>query len=123
MASKQGLVLGKAVALLILPSSCSSRSVMVGGTDRKSIKSVLSRCSAAPTDVNELLTGYRPTFFTLHHVALGARNSDGELLPATAHLVLNFRDLAPPSPRGVLANATPRRFPLRLITRNLSSGI
>src|SRR5215831_16873002 len=40
-----------------------------------------------------------------------------------AHLVLNFRDLAPPSPRGVLANATPRRFPLRLITRNLSSGI
>ena len=27
-----------------------------------------------------------------------------------AHLVLNFRDLAPPSPRGVLANATPRRF-------------
>jgi hypothetical protein len=40
-----------------------------------------------------------------------------------AHLVLNLRDLAPPSPRGVLANATPRRFPLRLITRNLSFGI
>src|SRR2546429_81169 len=31
---------------------------------------------------------------------------------ARAHLVLNFRDAAPPSPRGVLANATPRRFPL-----------
>jgi putative ABC transport system substrate-binding protein len=55
---------------------------------------------------------------------LAARNSDGgELLPASAHLVLNFRDPAPPSPRGVLANATPRRFPLRLITRNLSSGM
>src|SRR5262249_27982731 len=39
------------------------------------------------------------------------------------HLVLNFRDPAPPSPRDVLANATPRRFPLRLITRNLSSGM
>src|SRR5215472_2005820 len=52
------------------------------------------------------------------------RNSDGaKLLPPSAHLVLNFRDAAPPSPRGVLANATPRRFPLRLITRNLSSGI
>jgi hypothetical protein len=24
-----------------------------------------------------LPTGYRPKFFTLHHVALGARNSDG----------------------------------------------
>jgi hypothetical protein len=34
-------------------------------------------------------------------------------------LVLNFRDLALPSPRGVAANATPRRFPLRLITRKL----
>src|SRR5262249_12194639 len=32
----------------------------------------------------------------------------GELLPASAHLVSNFRDLVPPSPRGVLANATPR---------------
>jgi hypothetical protein len=42
---------------------------------------------------------------------------------ARAHLVLNFRDAAPPSPRGVLANATPRRFPLRLITRDLSSGM
>jgi hypothetical protein len=42
---------------------------------------------------------------------------------ARAHLVLNFRDAAPPSPRGVLANATPRRFPFRLITRNLSSGM
>ena len=41
----------------------------------------------------------------------------------SAYLVLNFRDAAPPSPRGVLPNATPRRFPLRLITRNLSSGI
>src|SRR5207237_5097003 len=30
------------------------------------------------------------------------------------HLVLNFRDPAPPSPRGVLAYATPRRFPFRL---------
>ena len=30
-----------------------------------------------------------------------------------------FLDPAPPSPRGVLANATPRRFPLRLITRNV----
>ena len=49
-------------------------------------------------------------------------NRTGERLPAT-HLVLNFRDPAPPSPRGVLAYATPRRFPLRLITRNLSSGI
>ena len=45
----------------------------------------------------------------------------GELRLASAHLVLNFRD-APPS-RGAPANATPRRFPLRLITRNLSSGI
>jgi hypothetical protein len=43
-------------------------------------------------------------------------------LRASAHLVLNFKDLAPPSPRGALANATPRRFPFRLITRNLSSG-
>ena len=52
------------------------------------------------------------------------RNSDGtKLLPPSAYLVLNFRDAAPPSPRGVLPNATPRRFPLRLITRNLSSGI
>ena len=46
-----------------------------------------------------------------------------KLLPPSAYLVLNFRDAAPPSPRGVLPNATPRRFPLRLITRNLSSGI
>src|SRR5262245_8156668 len=53
----------------------------------------------------------------------GAELRRGELLPASAHLVLNFRDPAPPSPRGVLANATPRRFPLRLITRNLSSGM
>src|SRR6266446_8081920 len=52
------------------------------------------------------------------------RNSDGaKLLPPSAYLVLNFRDAAPPSPRGAPANATPRRFPLRLITRNLSSGI
>src|SRR5215469_14762232 len=42
--------------------------------------------------------------------------------PPSAYLVLNFRDVAPPSPRGVLPNATPRRLPLRLITRNLSSG-
>jgi hypothetical protein len=42
---------------------------------------------------------------------------------ATVHLVLDFNDAAPPSPRGVLANATPRRFPLRLIARNLSSGM
>src|SRR6516225_5232923 len=41
---------------------------------------------------------------------------------ASAHSVLNFRDAAPPSPRGVLANATPRRFPLRLITRELVLG-
>src|SRR5215813_12785134 len=40
-----------------------------------------------------------------------------------AHLVLNFRDPASPSPRGVLANATPKRLPFRLITRNLSSGM
>src|SRR6516164_6578812 len=45
-----------------------------------------------------------------------------DLSTASAHLVLNFRDAAPPSPLGVLANATPRRFPLRLITGNLSSG-
>src|SRR5262245_64528808 len=45
-----------------------------------------------------------------------------KLLPPSAYLALNFRDAAPPSPRGVLANATPRRFPLRLITRNLSSA-
>ena len=52
------------------------------------------------------------------------RNSDrAKLLPPSAYVVLNFRDAAPPSPRGALANATPRRFPLRLITRNLSSGI
>src|SRR5215467_11766505 len=31
-----------------------------------------------------------------------------------AHLVLNFRDPAPPSPRGVLAYATPKRLPFRL---------
>src|SRR6266446_1268027 len=53
----------------------------------------------------------------------GAELRRGELLPASAHLVLNFRGPAPPSPRGVLAKATPRRFPLRLITRNLSSGM
>src|SRR5215470_1712677 len=41
----------------------------------------------------------------------------------SVYLVLNFRDPAPPSPRGMLANATPRRFPFRLMTRNLSSGI
>src|SRR6266699_5868218 len=46
-----------------------------------------------------------------------------DLSTASAHLVLNFRDAPPPSPRGSLANATPRRFPLRLITRNLSSGM
>ena len=52
------------------------------------------------------------------------RNSDrAKLLPPSAYVVLNFRDAAPPSPRGVLTNATPRRFPLRLITRNLSSGM
>jgi len=50
----------------------------------------------------------------------GADLRRGELLLASAHLVLNFRNPAPPSPRGVLANATPRRFPLRLITRNLT---
>src|SRR5215831_18171999 len=51
------------------------------------------------------------------------RNSDGvNWLPA-AHFVLNFRDPAPPSPRGVLAYATPKRLPFRLITRNLSSGM
>src|SRR5262249_22503455 len=43
-----------------------------------------------------------------------------DLSTASAHLVLNLA--APPSPLGVLANATPRRFPLRLITGNLSSG-
>jgi hypothetical protein len=53
----------------------------------------------------------------------GAELRRGELLHASAYLVLNFRDPAPPSPRGVLTYATPRRFPLRLITRNLSSGI
>jgi hypothetical protein len=37
------------------------------------------------------------------------------------HLVLNFSDAAPPSPRGVLAYATPRRLPLRLMTRYLSA--
>jgi hypothetical protein len=47
----------------------------------------------------------------------------GEWSCRSAYLVLNFRDPAPPSPRGVLANAIPRRFPFRLITRNLSSGI
>src|SRR5262245_18065509 len=31
-----------------------------------------------------------------------------------AHLVLNFRDPASPSPRGVLAYATPKRLPSRL---------
>src|SRR5262249_41120666 len=31
-----------------------------------------------------------------------------------AHLVLNFRVPAPPSPRGVLAYATPKRLPFRL---------
>jgi len=44
------------------------------------------------------------------------------LLPS-AHLVLNFRDPAPPSPRGVLAYATPRRLPFRLMSRYLSSGM
>jgi hypothetical protein len=53
----------------------------------------------------------------------GAELRGGELLPASDHLVLNFRDPAPPSPRGVLEYATPSRFPLRLITRNLSSGM
>src|SRR5262249_53972831 len=41
---------------------------------------------------------------------------------ASAHLVLYVSDPAPPSPPGVLATATPRRVPLRLITGNLSSG-
>src|SRR6266540_6943967 len=43
----------------------------------------------------------------LVRLAASVRNS---LLPASAHLVLNFRNPAPPSPRGVLANATPRLF-------------
>jgi len=38
--------------------------------------------------------------------------------PSLNHLVLNFRNPGPCSPLGVLANATPRRFPLRLMTRN-----
>jgi hypothetical protein len=59
------------------------------------------------------------TFFTSWRIVTKVR----DLSTASAHLVLNFRDAAPPSPRGVLANATPRRFPLRLITRNLSSGM
>src|SRR6516165_4240751 len=42
-----------------------------------------------------------------------AEHSDGvNWLPA-AHLVLNFRDPAPPSPRGVRAYATPKRLPFR----------
>src|SRR6516164_7893726 len=52
-----------------------------------------------------------------------AEHSDGVYWLPAAHLVLNFRDPAPPSPRGVLAYATPRRLPFRLITRNLSSGM
>jgi len=44
----------------------------------------------------------------------GCGTQTGELLPASAYLVLNFRNPAPRSPRGVLANATQRRFPLRL---------
>src|SRR6516165_2204898 len=57
----------------------------------------------------------------VHHDARRRGPRRGGL--ASAHLVLNFRNPAPPSPRGVLTNATPRRFPLRLITRNLSSGM
>src|SRR5260221_13750412 len=53
----------------------------------------------------------------------GAELRRGELLRASAQLVLNFRGHAPPSPRGVLAKAAPRRFPLRLITKNLFSGM
>src|SRR5262245_32159021 len=56
-------------------------------------------------------------------ILIGDFSVKRDLSTASAHLVLNFRDAAPPSPRGVLANATPRRFPLRLITRNLSSGM
>src|SRR6516162_9683821 len=52
-----------------------------------------------------------------------AEHSDGVYWLPAAHLVLNFRDPAPPSPRGVLAYATPKRLPFRLITRNLSSGM
>ena len=54
----------------------------------------------------------------------GWRNSAGVncYLPS-AHLVFNFRDPAPPSPRGVLANATPRRFPLRLTTKQPQSEV
>src|SRR6516164_9880992 len=45
-----------------------------------------------------------------------------DLSTASAHLVLNFRDAAPPSPLGVLANATPRRFPFAAHNRELVLG-
>src|SRR5262245_53464002 len=48
-----------------------------------------------------------------HHSANSERQERGEEVTAADHLILNFRDAAPPSPRGVLANATPRRFPFR----------
>jgi len=58
-----------------------------------------------------------------HTPCSNAMTSSASPYPPFAHLVLNFRDPAPPSPRGVLAYATPKRLPFRLITRNLSSGM
>jgi hypothetical protein len=65
-------------------------------------------------------TDRRQPSFALWAVRAGC-SVKRDLSTASAHLVLNFRDAAPPSPLGALANATPRRFPLRLITGNLSS--
>src|SRR6266536_5833402 len=58
-----------------------------------------------------------------HRGAYRPRAGSARLEFGYAHLVLNFRDPAPPSPRGELANATPRRLPFRLMSRYLSSGM
>ena len=84
---------------------------VVGAASDDFASSILT-CGLAPDNDRILHTQKRPP-----------AKVQSELLPASAHLVLNFRDAAPPSPRGALAYATPRRLPFRLMSRCLSSGM
>src|SRR5260370_25701291 len=70
--------------------------------------------------VHETGSGTFETSTDVRSTAAFKGNADINRYP---HLVLNFRDPAPPSPRGVLAYATPRRLPFRLMSRYLSSGM
>src|SRR5260370_24615607 len=70
--------------------------------------------------VHETGSGTFETSTDVRSTAAFKGNADINRYP---HLVLNFRDPAPPSPRGELANATPRRLPFRLMSRYLSSGM